>query len=129
MKTPIQHAIFILVMSVLCMQSFAQNVDFYCEDIDSTCTTSKQAQKVIDFYSKIKGLPITCRFTPVIGTETSTTLPENFFDKVIIDNSLHEFSEKVLMLKNINQILKKNGVLYLRESLGRNNGELHIGCH
>lgn len=108
---------------------FYENVNFYCEDIDSVCTTSKQAQKVINFYSKIKGTPITCKFIPVIGTETSTTLPKHFFDKVIIDNSLHEFSEKVLMMKDINQILKKNGFLYLRESLGRTNGELHMGCN
>ena len=108
---------------------FYENVDFYCEDIDSTCTTSKQAQKVIDFYSKIKGSPISCKFIPVIGTETSTTLPKNFFDKVIIDNSLHEFSEKVLMMEDIKRILKEKGNLYLRESLGRTNGELHMGCN
>ncbi len=108
---------------------FYENVDFHCEDIDSVCTTSKQAQKVIDFYSKIKGSPISCKLIPVIGTETSTTLPKNFFDKVIIDNSLHEFSEKVLMMKDINKILKKNGFLYLRESLGRTDGELHMGCN
>lgn len=107
---------------------FYENVDFYCEDIDSACTTPKQAQKVIDFYSKIKGSSITCKFIPVIGTETSTTLPKNFFDKVIIDNSLHEFSKKDLMMYDIHQILKVNGKLYLREAIGRTNGELHMGC-
>ncbi|MFN3489039.1 MAG: class I SAM-dependent methyltransferase [Emticicia sp.] len=108
---------------------FTPKANFYCEDIDSACTTSEQAKKVIDYYTKIKGEPINSTITPVIGTETSTTLATAFFDKVIIDNSLHEFSEKVLMMKDIKRILKKNGLLYLRESLGRTNGELHTGCN
>ncbi len=107
---------------------FTPKANFYCEDIDSTCTTSEQAQKVLNYYSKIKGEPIKSSITPIIGTETSTTLATAFFDKVIIDNSLHEFSEKILMMKDIRKILKKNGILYLRESLGRTNGELHMGC-
>lgn len=107
---------------------FMPKANFYCEDIDSACTTSEQAQKVLNYYTKIKGEAIKSTITPIIGTETSTTLPKNFFDKVIIDNSLHEFSEKVLMMKDIKRILKKDGVLYLRESLGRTNGEPHMGC-
>lgn len=107
---------------------FTPKANFYCEDIDSACTTSEQAKKVIDYYSKIKGEPINSTIIPIIGTETSTTLATAFFDKVIIDNSLHEFSEKVLMMKDIKRILKKDGILYLRESLGRTNGELHMGC-
>lgn len=108
---------------------FTPKANFYCEDIDSACTSTQQAKKVLNYYSKIKGEPINSTLTPIIGAETSTTLATNFFDKVIIDNSLHEFSEKVLMMKDINQILKKNGFLYLRESLGRTNGELHMGCN
>lgn len=107
---------------------FTPKANFYCEDIDSACTTSEQAKKVIDYYSKIKGELINSTIVPIIGTETSTTLATAFFDKVIIDNSLHEFSEKGLMMKDIKRILKKDGVLYLRESLGRTNGELHMGC-
>lgn len=114
---------FIGILSV-----FTPKANFYCEDIDSTCTTSEQAKKVIDYYSKIKGEPINSTLTPIIGTETSTTLATAFFDKVIIDNSLHEFSEKVLMMKDIKRILKKDGLLYLLESIGRTNGELHMGC-
>ena len=33
------------------------------------------------------------------------------------------------MMKDIKRILKKDGILYLRESLGRTNGELHMGCN
>jgi len=80
---------------------FTPKANFYCEDIDSACRTSEQAKKVIDYYSKIKSEPINSTIAPVIGTETSTTLATAFFDKVIIDNSLHEFSEKVLMMKDI----------------------------
>jgi SAM-dependent methyltransferase len=115
---------FIGILSV-----FTPKANFYCEDIDSTCTTPEQAKKVIDYYSKIKGEPINSTLIPIIGTETSTTLATAFFDKVIIDNSLHEFSEKVLMMKDIKRILKKDGLLYLLESIGRTNGELHMGCN
>jgi ubiquinone/menaquinone biosynthesis C-methylase UbiE len=115
---------FIGILSV-----FTPKANFYCEDIDSACTTFEQAQKVLNYYTKIKGEPINSTITPVIGTETSMTLAIASFDKVIIDNSLHEFSEKVLMMKDIRNILKKNGTLYLRESIGRTNGELHMGCN
>jgi ubiquinone/menaquinone biosynthesis C-methylase UbiE len=115
---------FIGILSV-----FSEKATFYCEDIDSSCTTQEQADKVIKYYSKIKEAPISNIIIPVIGNEKTTTLPSNFFDKVIIDNSLHEFSDKETMLKDIFRILKKGGKLYDRESLGRKNGEIHIGCN
>lgn len=114
---------FVAILSV-----FSEKATFYCEDIDSVCTTQEQVDKVVKYYSRIKGIPISNNIIPVIGNEKTTTLPTDFFDKVIIDNSLHEFSNKEDMLKDIFRILKKGGKLYDRESLGRKNGEIHLGC-
>jgi ubiquinone/menaquinone biosynthesis C-methylase UbiE len=59
---------------------------------------------------------------------TSTLLPANSVDKVIIENTFHEFSKPSQMLKEIHRILKPNGILYLNEMLASENNKIHSGC-
>jgi ubiquinone/menaquinone biosynthesis C-methylase UbiE len=65
----------------------------------------------------------------IIGTERSTALPENTFDKMLIINSFHEFSYQTEMLADIKQKLKTGGILYIDEALPKRPGQLHGICN
>src|SRR5687767_15801269 len=67
------------------------SMTFYLEDIDPKRLNQKKFNKVLKKCRKIKPL-ITNTFHLKIGTEKSTGLPDGIFDKIIIVNTLHEFT-------------------------------------
>jgi ubiquinone/menaquinone biosynthesis C-methylase UbiE len=71
---------------------------------------------------------MTSNYTLITGTEESTRLPENSFDKVIIINSFHEFSRPGEMLADIKVKLKPGGLLYIDEHVPKKRGQLNAGC-
>jgi predicted methyltransferase len=111
--------------------AFAVKTDsiiFYLEDIDSTTLNDKQAGFTWNYYSTLSQKKITCTYKIIIGNEKSTNLPTLFFDKILIINSFHEFSDQPQMLADIAEKLKPGGVLYIDETLAKKSGELHIQC-
>jgi ubiquinone/menaquinone biosynthesis C-methylase UbiE len=107
----------------------SENVQFYLEDIDSTYFNERQVGFAWHYYDSLRGRPLTSGYTLILGTESSTRLPENSFDKILIINSLHEFSKKEEMLEDIHSKLKAGGALFIDEPLPRKSGQLHGGCH
>jgi|SRR5579871_2984871 len=108
--------------------ALTDSVTFYLEDIDSISLNEKQVNFAWEYYSKLRGQPITCYHKIVIGTETTTNLPDSFFDKILIINSFHEFNDKATMLSDLRKKLKRNGTLMIDEVLAQKSGELHIQC-
>jgi SAM-dependent methyltransferase len=108
---------------------FADSVEFYLEDIDSTYFTEAQAAYVWNYYGQLRGRPLTSTYKMVLGTPTATLLPENYFDKCLIVNSFHEFTEPGPMLKDLHGKLKQGGILYIDEIVPRRAGELHGQCN
>jgi len=111
--------------------AFAASTDsitFYLEDIDSAFLNHKQVAFAWDYYSKLRSKPMDCDYKIVIGDEKSTHLPESVFDKVIIINSFHEFTEQGQMLEDLHHKLKTGGILYIEEQLAQKSGEIHAGC-
>jgi SAM-dependent methyltransferase len=104
------------------------SVTFYLEDIDSSQLNNQQAAFAWNYYSTLRNEPITCNYKIIIGTEKNTNLPNQFFDKILIINSFHEFSDQPQMLNDIAKKLKPNGILYIDETLAKKSGELHIQC-
>jgi ubiquinone/menaquinone biosynthesis C-methylase UbiE len=107
----------------------SDSIHFYLEDIDSTSLNAAQASFAWKYYSQLSGKQISSSFNIVIGRDTSTNLPDQFFDKIIIINSFHEFSDQQKMLADILKKLKPNGILNIDEILAKKSGELHIQCH
>jgi SAM-dependent methyltransferase len=105
-----------------------EDVHFYLEDIDSTYFNERQVGFAWQYYDSIRGRPMTSKYTLVLGNEEATLLPTNTFDKIIIINSFHEFTEKNLMLADLKTKLKPGGILYIDESLPRRPGQLHGIC-
>ncbi|HLK30219.1 MAG TPA: methyltransferase domain-containing protein [Puia sp.] len=108
--------------------SLSDSVAFYLEDIDSGSLNSRQVDFAWEYYSKLGGKAVASSHTIVIGNDTSTNLPDSFFDKILIINSFHEFSNQEQMLKDISKKLKPNGVLFIDETLAKKSGELHVQC-
>ena len=105
------------------------SVTFYLEDIDSSKFKKRQVEFAWNYYSTLRGRPMTSDYEMIIGTERSTSLPENVFDKILIINSFHEFTFKTEMLADIKRKLKPGGILYIDEALPKRTGQLHGICN
>lgn len=108
--------------------SQVDNLTFYIQDIDEQNCNQEEIDYGVHYYEKLLKKTIKGKFIPVIGTQKTTNLPWNTFDKVLIINSLHEFSHPEFILQDILAILKKNGILFIEEVMAISVGEIHEGC-
>jgi ubiquinone/menaquinone biosynthesis C-methylase UbiE len=53
----------------------------------------------------------------ILGQESSSLLPLNTFDKIIIRNTFHHFSSPDEMLRNCKEVLKDRGKLFIVDIL------------
>lgn len=104
------------------------SIQFYLEDIDTAYFNQRQVAFAWHYYDSLRGSLMTSTFTLVTGTEESTLLPKNTFDKIIIINSFHEFSRRDEMLADIKTKLKSGGILYIDETVPKRPGQLHGVC-
>jgi ubiquinone/menaquinone biosynthesis C-methylase UbiE len=108
--------------------SQVEDLTFYLQDIDPLNCNQEEIEYGINYYEKLLQKPISGKFIPIIGTQSTTNLPQNIFDKVLIINSLHEFKTPKLILQDIHKILKLNGKLFIEEQIAKFSGEIHEGC-
>src|SRR5258705_2415373 len=106
----------------------ADSINFFLEDIDSSYFNQKQVGFAWHYYDSLRGRPMTSTYTMITGTEESTLLPENTFDKIIIINSFHEFTRVDEMLADIKTKLKTAGIRYIYETVPQRPGQLHGIC-
>ena len=100
----------------------------YLVELSPELLNDEELAAAVLFWEKQTGKPVESRFVPVVGTETSTNLPEKFFDKILLLNSLHEFSQPDAMLAECHRALKPGGLVFVEERFARSPGELHEGC-
>lgn len=98
------------VMSIL-----LDSINFVAQDIDSKILNQKEYKKLINKYQKYRTKPQNNTFELVIGTMTSSNLPDNKFDELFIVNSFHDFDKQDEMLDDIYKKLKPNGRFILLE--------------
>ncbi|OJW73964.1 MAG: hypothetical protein BGO59_12530 [Spirosoma sp. 48-14] len=67
-------------------------------------------------------------FVPVRGKEKETKLPKQYFDKIIVENSLHEFTYQAEMVQQIRENLKPNGQLFVWEAIATKPNRKHTDC-
>jgi ubiquinone/menaquinone biosynthesis C-methylase UbiE len=108
--------------------SSTDSIQFYLEDIDTSFFNDRQVAFAWHYYDSLRGSPMTSTYTMITGTEESTLLPENTFDKIIIINSFHEFTKRDEMLADIKKKLKPGGILYIDETVPKRKGQLHGAC-
>lgn len=106
----------------------SDSLQFYLQDIDTSFFNPRQAGFAWHYYDSLRGKPMTSTYQMILGTENSTGLPEHSFDKIMIINSFHEFTDKAGMLADISRKLKKDGLLYIDEAVPRKSGQKHGIC-
>ncbi len=99
------------------MAVFLDSVTFYLNDIDEKCLNEKNLGKLLKYYSGLKGSSIeaTNPFHAVIGTATRTNLPENTFDVVFTNGTVHVLEFPDSILTDIHKNLKADGHLFVRD--------------
>ena len=99
------------------MAVFLDSVTFYLNDIDHHCLNERNLNKVLRYYSKLRGSSIqtTNSFRYIIGTPTQTNLPENTFDVIFSNATMHVIDELDSMLTDLHRNLKPDGSLYIRD--------------
>jgi ubiquinone/menaquinone biosynthesis C-methylase UbiE len=96
---------------------YYDSLTFYLEDINADCLNETTVKKTVNQYEKLKKKPINNRFELVVGTDSTTGLPTQLFDRVLINNTYHHFSKKIEMLEDVKRIIKPDGYLYLFEPI------------
>ena len=108
--------------------SLMDGLVFYLEDINEEMLNPAQLDFNLRYYTLLKGGPVLSDYYIQIGTLKSTQLPSKFFDKVLVINAFHEFSHIDEMIRDINRILRDDGVLLLNEFDAFEPGDTHMGC-
>jgi ubiquinone/menaquinone biosynthesis C-methylase UbiE len=91
------------------------SVNFFLEDIDTTCLTKEQLAIDKAKYSAIRGKDITCNFSTVKGTEKTIEYSDTAFDRVLIIHAWHEMTYYHEMVKECCRVLKSGGSLSIAE--------------
>ncbi len=91
------------------------SIRFYVQDIDPTAMNERNFNKLLKRSAKYKS-SAKHSFHLCLGTETSSLLPDNSFDKILLIATFHEFTYMTEMLNDIGKKLKEDGKVYILES-------------
>ena len=102
-------------INIAILSMFFDSVTFVAQDINAKTLNTNSYNKIIKKYQAYSNKPQTNTFELVIGTMTSSNLPDGKFDKLFIVNSFHDFDKQDEMLDDIYKKLKPNGQFILLE--------------
>mgnify|MGYP002777653387 CR=1 FL=1 len=107
----------------------ADSLTFYLQDINPIMLEPEQVAVRAEFwYNQANLTDRNVVFNSVRGREKDTRLPERFFDKILIENSLHEFTYPKEMLLSVARNLKPGGRVFIGEIMVGWRGQRHEGC-
>jgi ubiquinone/menaquinone biosynthesis C-methylase UbiE len=99
---------------------------FFVQDIDTTVCNKKTFLKTMKTFNSNLSID---NFHFFKGSETSTNLPKEYFDKVFLIAVIHEFTKLDSMLKDVKSIIKENGEFIIEEPLVRHSIKKEKGCN
>lgn len=109
---------------------FLDSVIFYVQDIDTNYLSKTQLDKVVKYYSGLRETTQTNKFIHVIGTSKKTNLPDTIFDKVILNNSLHEMFKGMKMIRDIKKKIKLRGKIIVADDFSNDITKIvHPDCN
>mgnify|MGYP000011018136 CR=1 FL=1 len=89
------------------------SLTLYIQDIDTASWKSKLITQLAIRQYDLAERPVTATFRLIVGTEFETRLPKATLDKVILEHSLHEFTQQMQMLTDIRTKLRPDGRLFV----------------
>lgn len=102
------------------------DVSYYVQDIDAIQCNRNVFLKTLKTYNSNQNID---SFHFFKGTTSSTNLPKNYFDKVLLIAVVHEFTKTDSMLTDIKSILKENGDILIEEPLVIKVEKKEKGCN
>lgn len=105
------------------------SLDVTLEDISSQWLNPVRVDSVTAYYNRLFGKISTNRYSVVIGNDSSTTLPDAYFDKIFFVNTYHECSQKDKMVRELNRICAPGGLVILVEVVSKKAGKTRNDCH
>lgn len=91
-------------------------LEIYIEDIDPTNLNNAIFNDLRKKMESVRG-KITGDFHIVIGDSMRTNLPEHYFNKILIEKTLHEFKYPREMMADISKKLAPGGSIYISEQV------------
>jgi ubiquinone/menaquinone biosynthesis C-methylase UbiE len=97
----------------------------YIQDIDRTVLEQENVDKMISYYSRQLGYELGQRneFHLVYGTTKQSNLPDQSIDVMYINATVHVFDFPDRMLQDLQQKLKPDGKIFIRDSFRGDHGE------
>ena len=92
---------------------FLDSLTFYIQDIDTSICNQSAVNKVADFYKNLKKEPFNNKFIAVNGTDSTTNLPDNIFDKILMINTYQYIKKPKAFIQDVNKKLKTDGLFYV----------------
>jgi SAM-dependent methyltransferase len=92
---------------------FFDSITFYIQDIDTSVCNQLSVNHVTDFYKNLKNGPFNNKLIPVNGTDSTTNLPDNIFDKILMLYTYQYIKKPVAFILDVKKKLKKNGLFYV----------------
>lgn len=104
------------------MATLMDKSTIYIQDIDSSILKKEYIDKAIDDFKKQSGrdLRMNNKFIITIGTLKKTNLPDNTFNLIYSNATVHCFSSLDSMSIDLGRKLKTNGVLFFRDGFKKN---------
>lgn len=106
---------------------FVEGISWYLQEIDSGRLF--QFHEVLAHFEQVNKAEVKANFKLVLGTATTTNLPQKHFDRILMNNVYHELSDQRAMMRDISELLKPNGQLVIMEPMARKPGEKHANCN
>jgi len=108
--------------------AFVDSVHWTLQDIDTACLNYKELNQVISYHEKLIDRKLNGIFDIVIGNVSSTNLPRQNYDRILLVNVFHELSAKRLIMLDISNSLRDNGHVVIMERMATKSGHRHGDC-
>jgi SAM-dependent methyltransferase len=92
---------------------FFDSLTFFIQDIDTSICSQSAVDKVADFYKNLKKEPFNNKFIAVNGTDSTTNLPDNICDKILMINTYQYIKKPKAFILDVNKKLKNDGIFYV----------------
>lgn len=99
------------------------SMHFFLQDIDSFCLNPNEVRNAWRYYENLNGEAFNCSYELIQGSESATHLPKGAMEKVVIMATFHHFSDTLGMLKDLSQVLRPGGRLYIIENTVKKSGD------
>ena len=92
---------------------FFDSITFFIQDIDTSVCNQKTIDDVVRFYEQVNGVPFTNSFIIANGTDSTTNLPDNTFDKIFMFYTYQYIRKPREFILDVRKKIKNDGLFYV----------------